>query len=151
MLVVLLTLGVTRPGAEAAVPAVDDAAVGRALFEGRTELRGKIRGHSTVLPSHASRCSNCHLTAEPPASAASAASASRLTQTFGPVLTPTQLTALRARRGAPPSRYDLPAFCTLLRTGVDPGKVVLARTMPLYELDDRSCQALWTHLTGSRP
>lgn len=149
LLVVLLALGLTRPGAEAAVPAVDDAAAGRALFEGRTELRGKIRGHSSVLPSHASRCSNCHLTTEAPPGPA--ASATQLTQTFGPVLTPAQLTALRARRGAPPTRYDLSAFCTLLRTGVDPGKVVLARTMPLYELDDRSCRALWTHLTGSRP
>lgn len=148
VLVVLLALGAARPGAEPAAPVVDDAAAGAALFEGRADLRGKIRGHSSVLPPHASRCSNCHLTVETPVSAASA---TRLTQTFGPALTPTRLTGLRARRGAPPTRYDLTAFCTVLRTGVDPSKVVLARTMPLYELDDRSCQALWTHLTGTRP
>jgi hypothetical protein len=51
-----------------------------------------------------------------------------------------------ARRGGPPSRYDAHALCTLLQTGVDPSHVMVARTMPRFEIDNLQCEALWQYL-----
>ena len=84
---------------------------GAELFSGAAALQGTIVGHSSALPPAAARCINCHaIGTAAPASAASAAS-------FGPLLTRHGLTAAVARRGGPPSRYDAPAFCRLLRQG----------------------------------
>jgi hypothetical protein len=111
---------------------------GFALFSGAAPLQGTIVGHSSVLPPAAARCINCHaIGTAVPASAAS----------FGPLLTPQGLTGAVARRGGPPSRYDAPAFCRLLRQGVDPAWVIVPRSMPRYALSDADCHALWTHLT----
>ena len=119
---------------------------GAELFSGAAALQGTIVGHSSALPPSAARCINCHaIGTAAPASAASAAS-------FGPLLTRHGLTAAVARRGGPPSRYDAPAFCRLLRQGVDPAWVIVPRSMPRYELSDADCHALWAHLTDtSRP
>lgn len=130
-------------GSVAAAPAAEQ---GRQLFEGSAPLIGKVRGHSTALPLDALRCSNCHLTS--PTSRPGAAS--RPTQTFGPVLTPGHLLQPVSRRGAPPTRYDLPAFCRLLGSGIDPGEVLLSRSMPLYEFSASECEALWRYLTQPR-
>jgi hypothetical protein len=114
------------------------------LFSGVLPLQGTIVGHSSALPPSAARCINCHaIGSAAPASAASAAS-------FGPLLTPHGLTGAVARRGGPPSRYDAPAFCRLLRQGVDPAWVIVPRSMPRYVLTDADCHALWAHLTGAK-
>lgn len=118
------------------------------LFSGVLPLQGTIVGHSNALPPSAARCINCHAigSAVPASSPASAAAS------FGPLLTPHGLTGAVARRGGPPSRYDAPAFCRLLRQGVDPAWVIVPRSMPRYALTDADCHALWAHLTDtSRP
>ncbi len=113
------------------------------LFSGTAALQGTIVGHSSALPPAAARCINCHAIGNAaPAQAASAAS-------FGPLLTRRGLTGAMARRGGPPSRYDAPAFCRLLRQGVDPAWVVVPRSMPRYELSDADCHALWAHITDT--
>lgn len=116
---------------------------GSDLFNGVLPLQGTIVGHTSALPPSAARCINCHTigSAVPAASTASAAAS------FGPLLTPQGLTGAVARRGGPPSRYDAPAFCRLLRQGVDPAWVIVPRSMPRYALTDADCHALWAHLT----
>jgi hypothetical protein len=116
---------------------------GRLLFEGRAPLVAKVRGHTELLPISAVRCANCHVTIERPV----APSSPRPTQTLGPALTAAHLMQPQSRRGAPPSRYDQRSFCRLLSTGIDPAEVLLSRTMPLYELSEGDCQALWQYLT----
>jgi hypothetical protein len=133
-------------GLPAAATAASPQEQGRLLFEGRAPLVGKVRGHSTALPLDALRCANCHLTAPK-----ARGDTTRPTQTFGPVLTASHLMEPISRRGAPATRYDLPAFCRLLGSGIDPGEVLLSRSMPLYELSPTQCEALWHFLTRSRP
>jgi len=53
------------------------------------------------------------------------------------------------RRGGPPSRYELGAFCRLLRVGIDPASVVIPGNMPRYQVTDQECRELWTYLTAS--
>ena len=116
--------------------------VGRDLFSGAVPLRGAIVGHGTALPPAATRCANCHAPVKvtPSGPASSAAS-------FGPLLTRVYLTSSIARRGGPPSRYDTVAFCRLLRQGVDPAYVIVARAMPRYDISDEDCGALWKFLS----
>jgi hypothetical protein len=38
------------------------------------------------------------------------------------------------------------SFCKLLRTGVDPASIVIAREMPVYTLNEAQCGSLWTFL-----
>jgi hypothetical protein len=57
------------------------------------------------------------------------------------------LLASLSRRGGPPSRFDEAKLCRLLRTGIDPVSIVVAQSMPLYDLSDDDCHALWTYLT----
>ena len=104
---------------------------GAQLFDGRQPLLARIAGHEQALPAQAWRCANCHAG----------------TQGLGGALDRSRLTAAQARRGGPASRYDLPAFCRLLRTGVDPAWILIDRAMPRFEIDDRQCEQLWTHLT----
>jgi hypothetical protein len=110
---------------------------GEALFVGRERLQGRIRGHDSHLPPDAVRCRNCHAAgtqARDPAAAA-------------PRIDRSWLLELRARRGGPPSSYDRSSFCKLLRTGVDPAYVLIAREMPIYDLDDARCAELWKFVT----
>jgi hypothetical protein len=118
---------------------------GRLLFEGHAPLVAKVRGHTEPLPGSASRCTNCHVTTD----ARPGSPAPRLTQAFGPALTAAYLTQPVSRRGAPPSRYDLRSFCRLLSTGIDPAEVLLSRNMPLYDLPESDCKALWQYLSSS--
>lgn len=111
--------------------ATDSRTPGAQLFDGRQPLLARIAGHEQALPAQAWRCANCHTGA----------------QAIGGALDGRRLTAAQARRGGPASRYDLPAFCRLLRTGVDPAWVLIDRAMPRFEIDDRQCEQLWTHLT----
>jgi hypothetical protein len=112
---------------------------GHDLFSGAAPLRGSIIGHNNALPPQGARCINCHAvgSAAPAASSAS----------FGPLLTRRHLTGLVARRGGPPSRYDQRAFCRLLRQGLDPATVMIARAMPRYDISEADCQALWLLLS----
>lgn len=118
---------------------------GRDLFTGVAPLRGTIIGHSSVLPSQSARCINCHALGGAASPVLAAASAS-----FGPPLTRQHLTSAAARRGGPPSRYDQAALCRLLRQGLDPATVMIARAMPRYEISDPDCQALWLLLSDPK-
>jgi len=128
----LISLGI----ALALTPLSKVARQGSALFEGREKLRGKIRGHDDWLPPEAVRCANCH----------QANRQQSLSRTAPPRLDRSLLLDSRQRRGGPPSRYDQASFCRLLRTGADPAYILIAREMPVYEMDDRQCASLWTFL-----
>jgi hypothetical protein len=128
-------------------------AQGNQLFHGDAPLTGRIVGHEMVLPVGVSRCMNCHETRSAAISAAASAVANQVPGTagavagrFGPALDRDTLTQMRARRGGPPSRYDVQALCTLLRTGVDPAQVMIPQTMPRYEIDAAGCEALWGYI-----
>jgi hypothetical protein len=111
---------------------------GDALYRGKEPLSGKIRGHDDLLPPEAIVCANCH----------SAKKTSRLSAQLAPRIDPALLLEMRQRHGGPPSRYDGRAFCRLLRTGSDPGYILIAREMPIYDLNDEQCTSLWTFLAG---
>ena len=117
-----------------------DAERGRRLFAGELPLLARIAGHDAALPSHASRCVNCHGVADGAAGAASAPS-------FGTPLSRARLVNPQPRRGGPPSRFDEASLCRLLRSGVDPAHVMVPSAMPRYEIDDADCRALWAHLS----
>ncbi len=117
---------------------------GRALFLGQQPLPARLATQPAALPPAASRCINCH-------SAPGLASASAVpggSASYGPALNSAWLLQLQARRGGPPSRYDAPRLCRLLREGVDPAGVMLPPAMPRYTLDDAQCRQLWTLLTS---
>jgi hypothetical protein len=118
---------------------------GQDLFNGAAALSGTIVGHTNALPPLSARCVNCHA-----AGSAGPASAASAPGSFGPLLTRRHLTDAVARRGGPPSRYDQAAFCRLLRQGVDPAYVLIARAMPRYDISDGDCQALWALLTDPK-
>lgn len=109
---------------------------GRALFYGKQVLTGKIRDHDEDLPSEALRCSNCH-----------ESKSGGLDPVSAPHLDGSLLLENRQRRGGPPSRYDSASFCKLLRTGTDPAFIVIARTMPVYKLNEEQCNSLWAFVT----
>jgi len=113
---------------------------GRALFAGEAPLVARIAGHAETLPSIASRCANCHAF-DRTSAAASAVS-------FGPALSPRFLREARSRRGGPASRFDAASLCQLLRTGVDPAYILIPRSMPMYEISDRDCRALWEYMNN---
>jgi hypothetical protein len=108
---------------------------GGALFQGQEALSGRIRGQDEALPPEVVRCVNCH---------GAASSGNRVSRVVAPHLDSALLLEFRQRRGGPPSRYDQPAFCKLLRTGVDPAKILIAREMPTYDLDEPQCVSLWS-------
>lgn len=101
---------------------------GEALFFGKVPMQGKPRDHQSPFPAEVVRCANCHAAATLP---------------LGGDL----LTASRQRRGGPPSAYDETKFCKLLRTGIDPAYVMVDHAMPIYDLPDSDCAALWTYVT----
>jgi len=119
----------------------DAARRGKALFQGKGALTARIRGHDEFLPAEAVHCVNCH----------DAVNGGRQTRVSAPHLDRSLLLEARQRRGGPPSRYDQAAFCKLLNTGVDPASVVIAREMPVYELDQSQCASLWSFLIGKEP
>lgn len=114
---------------------------GARLFDGREPLTATLAGHATPLPAQTTRCSQCH------AGPATPNAANSWPALPGPPLDGQRLRAALSRRGGPPVAYDLAAFCRTLREGIDPAHVMLPRTMPRFDIDDRRCKALWTHLT----
>ncbi len=114
------------------------AARGRALYTGREPLAGRIRDHRSNLPAAVVVCRGCHV----------AAAASPGAPPPAPPIDRALLLEARPRRGGPPSAYDSPALCRLLRTGADPAYVLVAREMPVFDVDDAQCQSLWRFLTA---
>jgi hypothetical protein len=109
---------------------------GEALFAGRESLKGTIRGHEGRLPPEVVVCGNCH-----PAANQSRADAA------APRIDRSWLLEASPRRRGPPTSYDSRSFCRLLRTGVDPAYILIAREMPVYDVDDAQCGELWRFLT----
>ena len=102
---------------------------GARLFTGERALVARLAADVTALPVTATRCVNCHRDAK-----------------FGASIDRAALIEPRARRGGPPSTYDRASFCRVLRSGIDAADVVIARTMPRYEIPDADCAALWSYL-----
>ncbi len=132
-------LALVFSGVAAARP-LGTAARGRALFNGKEPLAGRVRDHRSPLPAQVVVCRNCH-----------AAQAGAGQPPPAPAVDRALLLQAVPRRGGPPSAYDRAAFCKLLRTGVDPAYVLVAREMPVFELDDAQCDSLWLYLTAERP
>jgi hypothetical protein len=109
---------------------------GRALFRGQKPLEGRIRDHRDGLPPETVRCRNCHVVAGQPLPE----------RAIAPRLDRSLLLSTRSRRGGPPSAYGPESFCKLLRTGVDPVYILIARSMPIYDVDDSQCRSLWLFL-----
>ena len=114
-----------------------DVERGRDLFSGREALGGKLRHHASGLPASVVACRNCHAAGSQPGPEGSRA----------PRIDRALLLVARARRGGPPSAYDEASFCVLLRSGVDPAHVLIAREMPVYAADDAQCRSLWRFST----
>lgn len=123
-------------GAEAPISSLER---GRELFEGELPLTARMVGHTDALPREAARCRNCH--------SKQATAVGDAAQDFAPQLNASSLRNALARRGGPPSKYDLKALCRLLRDGIDPAHVMIQQAMPRYTLSDAECEALWTYLT----
>lgn len=104
-------------------------------------------GHEMDLPPSVVRCANCHTreAAIAPVGTPSAGAGSGR-EMVGSPLSYDSLLRDHARRGGPPSRYTLPAFCRVLRDGVDPASVVIPQTMPRYSISDEECRDLWTYV-----
>jgi len=130
-----MTLGLTLLADQPSVSGM----LGDKLFHGRKAVSGRIRGHDDDLPSEALRCSNCH-----------ESKSGKSAGVIAPHIDRALLLEYRQRRGGPPSRYDAASFCKLLRTGVDPVFVVVAREMPVFDLDETQCNSLWIFLTEER-
>lgn len=141
----LLILGAAAtPGAAtapaASAPAAQDALrPGQQLFYGEVDLHGRIRTHVVDLPPQVVRCGNCHAVRDGP----------DVPRSLAPRLTRNLLLEPLARRGGPPSRYDFARFCALLRSGLDPAYVLISVEMPVYNIDDDGCRALWGFVTSS--
>lgn len=110
---------------------------GMALYEGKEPLPGRIRGQDDLLPAETVRCANCH----------SPRNASRLSGKTAVPLDAAWLLEPRSRRAGPPSSFDQPSFCRLLRSGIDPVHIMIAREMPTYDLSDDQCASLWKFVT----
>ncbi|MDH4393890.1 MAG: hypothetical protein QE285_21000 [Aquabacterium sp.] len=117
------------------------AQVDHALYLTGEGATARLRGDATALPAAATRCANCHEASRQPG-AADAAYAPRLDARLAQAL---------PRRGGPPSAYDASNLCTLLRTGLDPARVLVRRAMPVYEIDDAGCATLWRALSLREP
>ena len=110
---------------------------GGGLFTGTSPLQGRLYTQSEDLPAAAVRCANCH----------SHASSPSVPYSNAPRLTREWLQEDRRRHGGPRSHYDLAGFCSLLRTGIGPDRIVINIQMPRYALGDEDCRSLWVFLT----
>lgn len=109
---------------------------GEQLFTGQIELKGRLRGQPTTLPAKVVACQNCH---------ALQGDTQRSTDQLGPALGQA-LTTERARHGGPAFAFGYSSFCTLLREGKTPTGILIAYAMPVFEMDNDSCYALWRYL-----
>jgi hypothetical protein len=138
------------------VKAAKKAEAGKALFSGSVALSARMVGHDTDLPPETVRCSNCHTRQRPaplasataPTAATAGARALSPRDVYGSALSAKALFESRPRRGGPPSRYDLAAFCRVLAQGIDPAHVMIAQTMPRYRLSAEQRENLWSFVTS---
>ena len=137
LLLLRLSSSADNPGAASR----QDLIWGKDLFNGTVQLRGRMSTHLSDLPTEAIRCSNCHATATGPA----------VPRSNAPRIGRQLLLLPQARRGGPPSRYDVASFCVLLRKGIDPAYVMVDEEMPRYTMSDAECSALWRFLTADAP
>lgn len=110
---------------------------GERVYLGEADVSGHMVGHTTNLPRMALKCVNCH---------AKDASVQKDKTGFAPPLSGAHLLHEKSRRGGPPSKYDLPGFCKLLREGIDPAFVVIDNAMPRYKLSLVDCESLWLYV-----
>lgn len=113
--------------------------LGQQIFEGEVPVKAKMRHSSFELPSIASKCSNCH-SVGPNTVIEEIASPPELGRNR--LLTPLK------RGSGPPVAYDEESFCVVITKGRTPAHTLLSQTMPLFEMDERSCKALWDYLSG---
>jgi hypothetical protein len=111
--------------------------MGRDLFTGKADLKGRMSTHQMDLPPEVIRCANCHAEGMGP----------DVPRSNAPRLTRELLLMPQRRRGGPASHYDRDAFCKVLRKGVDPAYVMINEEMPRYTIADADCSALWRILT----
>ncbi len=135
-------MAVAFGGAHTALLA-DPVMPGQALYLGEVPIEARLRGQALVLPTAASRCTNCHEAAAREADLKAGIGAPRLNKAT--------LTEPTSRRGGPVSSYDEAAFCKLLKTGVDPAYVLVRKTMPQFQTTDEQCQQLWAYLSQREP
>jgi hypothetical protein len=120
---------------------------GNSIFHGEIVVPGRLEGHDTPLPAMAARCSNCHEARNiSPAGGATNSGAPATTGSFAAPLNREWLSTDRPRRGGPPTHYRSSDLCALLRTGIDPGHIILPTIMPRYEISNMQCADLWTYL-----
>jgi hypothetical protein len=147
MLCVLLVITVLGAGAAWHVRQAAQARErGRALFQGDSALPGRIAGNEVPLPGMATRCANCHETAS--SAPAAFAGSTQAAGVYATALDRAHLVRFSARRRGPPSRFDTESLCTLLRTGIDPGHIIVSTVMPRYAPSDAECADLWTFLVS---
>lgn len=115
----------------AASPSCDLNDSGCQIFNGQRAISAHLRGDDQPLPAWTTRCINCHAAAQTTGAA------------FAPPLTRESLISAVRRRGGPPSAYDQASLCYALRDGIDPAHIVLRKSMPLFEVSDADCAALW--------
>lgn len=121
---------------------------GQALFRGEQAMSATLAGQSISLPALASRCSNCHEARQPVPQSDQLASSPSAARTYASPLSAMWLQQARLRHGGPETVYDTHSLCQLLRTGVDPGMVMVSTVMPRYEASPEQCAALWAYLTS---
>lgn len=110
---------------------------GLRLFRGELPLAGRLYTQSEDLPDAVTRCANCH--AHGQSAPVANSTAPRLDAAF--------LIAPRSRRGGPRFAYDGASFCSVLRSGIDPTRVLISVEMPRFALADADCAALWRLVT----
>lgn len=124
--------------------------LGRKLYTGQLPVTAQLRGQDIALPPMASRCVNCHSNAASQASGKTNTATDKLAQNFGPALEAGVLRNRQSRRGGPASSYELGSFCRVLRTGIDPAHILISRNMPVFQINDEQCSALWQFLNQTR-
>ena len=119
-------------------PALAEESRGKALFHGEIELDAKLAYTQMPLATPASRCVNCHTVG---------CGTTQAELGSPPELGSARLLQKMVRITGPAVDYDLPSFCKVLREGLNPAYVSLAANMPIFDVGDADCQALWRYLT----
>jgi hypothetical protein len=121
---------------------------GNAIFHGESIVAGRLEGHDTALPAKAARCSNCHeaRNSAPAGSSVTSGASAVPSASYAAPLNREWLETDRSRRGGPPTHFRPADLCALLRTGIDPGHIILPTIMPRYEISDMQCADLWAYL-----
>ncbi len=113
-------------------------------------MQAHLAGDTDALPVVATRCINCHEKSAAGPSGVGAVGEGQVsapaTRTYASALNRAWLTMPRQRHGGPATQYDAVSFCTVVRTGEDPGHVLIPPVMPRYDATDAQCESLWSYL-----